>query len=37
MPERNNGDGTWTVQTSDPSALTVTTPRDFRRGDGART
>ncbi|MFH1419875.1 MAG: Ig-like domain-containing protein, partial [Planctomycetota bacterium] len=25
----NNGDGTWTVQTSDPSALTVTTPADF--------
>ncbi|WP_263293041.1 beta strand repeat-containing protein [Pseudomonas sp. BF-R-30] len=25
----NNGDGTWTVQTSDPGALTVTTPSDF--------
>ena len=25
----NNGDGTWTVQTNDPSALTVTTPADF--------
>ncbi|MCO8314504.1 VCBS domain-containing protein, partial [Pseudomonas mandelii] len=25
----DNGDGTWTVQTSDPGALTVTTPSDF--------
>ncbi|MBV7550346.1 VCBS domain-containing protein [Pseudomonas sp. PDM26] len=25
----DNGDGTWTVQTSDPAALTVTTPSDF--------
>lgn len=25
----NNGDGTWTVQTYDPSLLTVTTPADF--------
>ncbi|WP_223541633.1 beta strand repeat-containing protein [Pseudomonas sp. BF-RE-26] len=25
----NNGDGTWTVQTSDPGALTVTTPGGF--------
>ncbi|WP_437179758.1 VCBS domain-containing protein [Pseudomonas azerbaijanorientalis] len=25
----DNGDGTWTVQTSDPGALTVTTPREF--------
>ncbi|PBJ01930.1 S-layer family protein [Pseudomonas sp. ACN5] len=25
----NNGDGTWTVQTSDPGALTVTTPEGF--------
>ena len=25
----NNGDGTWTVQTNDPSTLTVTTPADF--------
>ncbi|MBR1245105.1 adhesin, partial [Bradyrhizobium sp. AUGA SZCCT0274] len=25
----NNGDGTWTVQTDDPSALTVTAPVDF--------
>ncbi|MBR1251464.1 VCBS domain-containing protein [Bradyrhizobium sp. AUGA SZCCT0169] len=25
----NNGDGTWTVQTNDPGALTVTTPADF--------
>ena len=25
----NNGDGTWTVQTNDPSSLTVTTPADF--------
>ncbi|WP_198919885.1 VCBS domain-containing protein [Pseudomonas chlororaphis] len=25
----DNGDGTWTVQTNDPGALTVTTPSDF--------
>ncbi|WP_454867753.1 beta strand repeat-containing protein [Pseudomonas farris] len=25
----DNGDGTWTVQTSDPGALTVTAPDDF--------
>ncbi|WP_234986073.1 Ig-like domain-containing protein [Pseudogulbenkiania subflava] len=25
----NNGDGTWTVQTSNPSSLAVTTPADF--------
>src|SRR5207248_5579383 len=25
----NNGDGSWTVETSDPSALTVTTPASF--------
>ena len=25
----NNGDGTWTVQTSDPASLTVTTPAGF--------
>ncbi|WP_371920813.1 VCBS domain-containing protein [Pseudomonas sp. GV085] len=25
----DNGDGTWTVQTSDPGALTVTTPSEF--------
>jgi hypothetical protein len=25
----NNGDGTWTLQTSDPSALTVTTPATY--------
>ncbi|WP_448723332.1 VCBS domain-containing protein [Pseudomonas farris] len=25
----DNGDGTWTVQTSDPGSLTVTTPADF--------
>ncbi|MBR1155264.1 VCBS domain-containing protein [Bradyrhizobium sp. JYMT SZCCT0428] len=25
----DNGDGTWTVQTSDPGTLTVTTPTDF--------
>ncbi|PBJ27884.1 Poly(beta-D-mannuronate) C5 epimerase 7 [Pseudomonas sp. ACN8] len=25
----DNGDGTWTVQTSDPGALTVTTPCEF--------
>ncbi|WP_259674445.1 S-layer family protein, partial [Pseudomonas fluorescens] len=25
----DNGDGTWTVQTSDPDALTVTTPSEF--------
>ncbi|MHC8370872.1 VCBS domain-containing protein [Pseudomonas sp. MDT1-85] len=25
----DNGNGTWTVQTSDPGALTVTTPDDF--------
>ncbi|WP_448111475.1 VCBS domain-containing protein [Pseudomonas lini] len=25
----NNGDGSWTVQTSDPGALTVTTPEGF--------
>nr|WP_256580767.1 cadherin domain-containing protein [Pseudomonas sp. QTF5] len=25
----DNGDGTWTVQTSDPGALTVTAPSDF--------
>ena len=25
----NNGDGTWTIQTNDPSSLTVTTPADF--------
>ncbi|EJL96590.1 VCBS repeat-containing protein, partial [Pseudomonas sp. GM102] len=25
----DNGDGTWTVQTSDPGTLTVTTPSDF--------
>ena len=25
----NNGDGTWTVQTNDPGALTVTTPADY--------
>ncbi|MDP9658123.1 UNVERIFIED_ORG: VCBS repeat-containing protein, partial [Pseudomonas putida] len=25
----NNGDGTWTMQTSDPGALTVTTPEGF--------
>ncbi|UVM34409.1 VCBS domain-containing protein [Pseudomonas sp. B21-019] len=25
----DNGDGTWTVQTSDPGALTVTPPSDF--------
>ena len=25
----NNGDGSWTVQTSDPSSLTVTTPASF--------
>ncbi len=25
----NNGDGTWTVQTSDPSALSVTTPVSY--------
>jgi hypothetical protein len=25
----NNGDGTWTVQTTDPSSLMVTTPADF--------
>ena len=25
----NNGDGTWTVQTNDPSALTVTTPGSY--------
>ncbi|WP_411836130.1 VCBS domain-containing protein [Pseudomonas chlororaphis subsp. aurantiaca] len=25
----DNGDGTWTLQTNDPGALTVTTPSDF--------
>ena len=25
----NNGDGTWTIQTNDPSTLTITTPVDF--------
>ncbi|GBG13993.1 uncharacterized protein NMK_1549 [Novimethylophilus kurashikiensis] len=25
----NNGDGSWTMQTSDPSAITVTTPADY--------